>query len=115
MNNWLHKIADSDIERIKKNMERLERLGKKLHDLGYFAIASNSGGFQVLSELIDDQLVRGRPLLHDKLKSALIGENNQKIALDAPVRFQQILTEAEQIVEREIGKEKIKLRELDSE
>jgi len=113
--NWLQKVADSDQLRIERNITRLEDLKIKVHELGYFAVASQSGGFQALVELLDDRLVKGRELVHEKLKSALIGENNSKIALDAPTRFQGILVEAESLISSEIVKEKRKLSEFSSE
>jgi len=89
--NWLQKLADSDKLRIERNIIRLEDLKVKVHELGFFAAASQSGGYQALVELLEDKLVKGRELVYNKLKSALIGENNSKIALDAPTRFQGIL------------------------
>ena len=110
--NWLQKLADSDKLRIERNIMRLENLKVKVHELGYFVIASQSGGYQALVELLDDRLVKGRELVHEKLKSALVGENNSKLALDAPTRCQDILIESESLIEQEIVKEKRQLREL---
>ncbi len=110
--NWLLKIADSDKLRIENNISRLEELKIKVHELGYFAIASQSGGYQTLLELLDNRLVKGRDHVYDKLKSALVGENNSKLVLDAPTKFQSIMIEAEGLIEREIAKEKRRLREL---
>jgi hypothetical protein len=110
--NWFEKFARSDIERIRDNIQRLESLKSRVHDLGYFAVASNSGGFQALNTLTQEQLVRGRPKVLAKLEEALVGENNQKVALDAPTRFQRIMTEAEELIQTEIGKEQRELREL---
>ena len=109
--NWFSKIA-SDEERISNNIERLEELRKTVHDLAYFGIASQSGGFKALQGLVENQLIRGRPKVHEKLTSALIGENNQKLVLDAPMTFQRVLFEAEDLINREIKKEKVVLREL---
>jgi len=109
---WLRKLAVSDQVRIKNNISRLELLKQKVHELGYFAVASQSGGYSVLQALLDDQLVKGREKVHDKLESALIGENNQKLVLDAPTRFQRLMVEAEELIDREIGNEKRDLREL---
>lgn len=113
--NWLQKLSRSDKERVEQNIQRLQTLKQKVHDLGYFAIASNSGGFTVLQELLDDQLVKGRPRVHAKLNEALVGENNQKVALDAPMRFQKIMVEAEALVQREIVKEIKELRKITKE
>jgi len=112
---WLSKIARSDKVRIESNIARLEELKLRVHELGYFAMASQSGGYQALLELLDNRLVQGRDRVHDKLKSALEGENNSKLVLDAPARFQGIMVEAEDLIEREIFQEKRKLRELLSE
>jgi hypothetical protein len=101
---WLMKLA-SDKARLARNIERLEELHDLVHDLAHFAIASQSGGFTVLENLLENQLVKGRPNVLSKLKEALIGENNQKVALDAPTRFQRILFEAETLIQHEIGKE----------
>jgi hypothetical protein len=110
--NWLQKKAGSDIVRVERNIRRLEHMRAKVHDLGYFVMSSNSGGYLYLKELLQDKLVLGRPKLQAKLTEALVGENNQKIALDSPLRFQQIMREAEQIIDREIRKEKKQLKEL---
>lgn len=112
--NWLLKTA-SDEARIANNVERLEKLRLQVHDLAYFGIASGSGGHIALQQLLRHKVVLGRPSVEKKLKEALIGENNQKVALDAPTRFQQILFEAELLVQVEIGKERRLLRSLESE
>ncbi len=112
---WLSKIARTEKERIDRNINRLEEIRSIIHDLSYFAVASNSGGFQVLNELLGDRVVKSRPKVLAKLESALFGENNQKVALDAPTRFQRIMREAEELVKNEMGKEKKNLRQLDSE
>lgn len=108
---WLVRIA-SDEARIARNIERLENLRKSVHELAYFGVASQSGGFTVLQNLLDNRVVLGRPAVFDKMKEALIGENNQKVVLDAPTRFQRILFEAESLISLEIGKEKKTLRKL---
>ncbi len=108
---WLVRIA-SDEARLTRNIERLESLRKSVHELAYYGVASQSGGFTILQNLLDNRVVLGRPIVHNKLKEALIGENNQKVVLDAPTRFQRILLEAEELIEREIGKEKKTLRKL---
>ena len=108
---WLVRIA-SDEARVARNIERLEDLRKSVHELAYYGIVSQSGGFTVLQNLLDNRLVLGRPKVLDKLKEALIGENNQKVVLDAPTRFQRIMLEAEVIIELEIGKENRTLRKL---
>ena len=108
---WLVRIA-SDEARVARNIERLEDLRKSVHELAYYGVASQSGGFNILQDLLDNRLVLGRPKVLEKLKEALIGENNQKVALDAPTRFQRILLEAESLVQTEIGKENRALREL---
>lgn len=109
--NWLLKTA-SDEARIANNIDRLEKLRSQVHDLSYFGTASGSGGYLALQRLLKHKVVLGRPLVEQKLKEALIGENNQKIALDAPTRFQRILFDAERLILVEIGKEKKILREL---
>lgn len=109
---WLKKLATSDIVRVQRNIGRLQQLKSKVHELGYFGVATQSGGFQVLSSLLEESIVQGRPIVHDKLKSALLGENNQKVVLDAPLRFQQLMKEAEELIEKEIAKESRELRKL---
>ena len=113
--NWLQKLSFSDRERVERNIHRLQMLKQQVHDLGYFAIASNSGGFMALHDLLDDQLVKGRPKVHAKLDEAFVGENNQKVALDAPTRFQRIMVEAEVLIQNEIGKEIKELRRIAKE
>lgn len=112
---WMEKVALSDRIRIEHNIVRLEGLKTRVHELGSFAIASQSGGYQILVELLDDVLVKGREKVYNKLKEALIGENNSKIVLDAPTRFGAMMVEAEQLIDREIIKEKKKLNEILSE
>ena len=109
---WLLKKADSDVVRIKRNIMRLESLRDKIHSAGDLVVASNSGGYVFLQNILKDPLVLGRPPILKKLTEALIGENHQKIALDAPLRFQKIMIEAEDTVMSEIRKEKRKLRDL---
>lgn len=109
---WFKRIAFTEIERIKTNIARLKQLQSTVHDLAYYVVASNGGGYQVLQELLNDNLVKGRPNVLKKLESALFGENNSKIALDAPMKFQSLMLEAHQLIGREIGKEKQNLREL---
>ena len=112
---WLTKVALSDKIRTQRNIQRLQSLRDKVHDLSFFVVASQSGGFEVLKKLLEDRLVSGRPIVYDKLSEALTGENNQKMALDAPTRFQGIMRQAEELILREIGKEKRELRKLDKE
>lgn len=112
---WLLRFADSDAERIKRNILRLESLKRTVHDLGYYAFASQSGGLVTLQSLLDDKLVRGRELVWKKLNEADVGENHQKIVLDSPSKFQQIMVEAEALIDREIVKERKNLRELNDE
>jgi len=112
---WLSKIAEADTERIRDNISRLHALKKAVHELGYFVFASNSGGYTKLQELLEEKLVQGRPKVFNKLKSALKGENNQKIALDSPSRFQEILIAAEDLVSQEIIKEEREFKKLQKE
>lgn len=108
---WLIRLA-SDEERIKRNIDRLEQLRKSVHDLAYYGVASQSGGFQVLNEILENRVVRGHPRIEQKLRQALMGENNQKVVLDAPTRFQRLVLEAEEIIAREIGKQTTELRKI---
>lgn len=112
MSNWFHKLSFTEVERINNNILRLENLLAKVHNLGYFAVASNSGGFKALEALIQDKLVLGRPKVKESLMAALIGENNQKIALDSPHKFQQIMFDTENVIKLEINKEKRELAKL---
>ena len=110
--NWLARTA-SDESRMMHNIERLEKLKKTIHELAYFGPASQSGSFVVLQDILDNsRLVRGRPTVHMKLKDALLGENNQKVVMDAPTRFQHILLEAETLIDIEIGKDTRALKKL---
>jgi hypothetical protein len=109
--NWLIRTASDEL-RLARNIDRLQELRKSVHELAYYGVASQSGGHRVLQDLLNHRLVLGRPTVHEKLKEALIGENNQKIALDAPTRFQRILLEAEDLIGREIAKEQRVLREI---
>lgn len=111
---WLRKIAISEYRRISKNIARLENLKQVVHDLSYFTVASHSGGFKFLSDILEDSLVKGRPHIEAKLKEALIGENNQKLALDAPMKCQSILRDAEVLIGQEIVKEKRKLQSAEA-
>lgn len=111
--NWLLKIALTNRQRVQSNIERLESLLVKVHELGYFAFASQSGSYQVLQNLTNDKLVLGRPRVHDILKSALTGENNQKLVLDSPYRFQRYMIEAESVIKREIADETRELQALE--
>ena len=110
--NWLQKTSRSDRLRLEENIERLHSLHSAVHDLGFFTVASQSGGYQALQEMLENNLVKGRPAVYEKLKSALIGENNQKLILDAPTKAQRILIEAEDLISREIIKEERELKQL---
>lgn len=112
---WFKKVAKTEVERITRNILRLESLRSIVHDLSLFVVSSNSGGYEVLKNLLGEQIVLGRPRVHAKLQSALVGENNQKLALDAPMKFQSIMVEAEKLIIGEIGKERRELRKLKSE
>ena len=112
---WLVKIAKSDRDRILSNIQRLENLGDRIHDLSYFVIASNSGGYKILESILEENIVKGRPVLYKKLYEAYVGENNQKLALDNPIRFKNIMVEAQEIIKREIVKENRKLSDLKDE
>lgn len=110
--NWLQKKSSSDVIRIERNIRRLEQLRARVHDLGFLVISSNSGGYVYLKEIVEDRLVLGRPAILSKLKEALVGENNQKIALDSPARYQKIMNEAEILIISEINKEKKELKKV---
>ena len=106
---WFNKKALSDKLRLENNILRLENLSSYLHDLAYSVVSSQSGGYYSLKSILGEKVVLGRPNLKAKLEEALIGENDQKVALDAPTRFQQIMLEAEQIISNEIETERRKL------
>ena len=112
--NWLQKLSTSDKLRIENNIARLEDLKTKIHDLGYFAIASQSGAYQLLKELLEEPVVKGRERVFQKLQSALVGPNNSKLVLDAPTKFQGLMNDTEQLIKTEINKEIRKLKELES-
>lgn len=112
--NWIQKAAQSDKDRFERNIRRLEALRAKVHDLGYFVLSSQSGGYQFLKDLMDENIVRGRPKIKAKMQEALIGENNQKLALDNPNRVKEIMRDVEDIIDREIMSEKRQLKELGS-
>ena len=106
---WFSRFANSDILRIKDNIDRLLSLKKTVHGLGYLVMASPTNGYMKLTELLKDPLVRGREKVYAKLSEALHGDLNQKIALDAPTKFKEIMVVAEKLIDSEIGKEKKKL------
>ena len=109
---WLYKAARSDLERLSDNVERLTALRQKVKELSDFAFASQGGAHEVLEKLLDEQLVQGRKRVHDKLKEALFGENRQRIALDSPHKFNQVMVEALALIDGEIKGEKRKLKNL---
>ena len=109
---WMKKVSARDRIRLEKNLRRLAHLKSVVHDLSYFVMASQSGGLQVLNNLLNDNLVKSREKIRLKLEQAMIGENNQKIALDAPHRFQTIMREAEEIIDVEIAEEKKELQDI---
>ena len=111
---WL-KNAWSDKSRIESNIIRLEELKRSIHDLSFFVVSSQSGGYKMLRDLLENKLVQSRTFVKQKLTEALDGENNQKVALDNPMKFQNIMLEAEVLVDKEIGKERQELRILQDE
>lgn len=112
---WFSKIAKSDKERIQHNIARLEELFSVVHELSHFVFAAQGGAYDVLKQILDDKLVLGRPYLHAKIKSALTGENNQKLVLDSPNTVKQILIEAEDMIASDIAKEKESLRIIEKD
>lgn len=111
---WL-KNAWSDKSRLENNIARLEELKRTIHELSFFVVSSQSGGYKMLRDILDNKLVQSRTFVQQKLIEALDGENNQKVALDNPMKFQKIMLEAEALVDREIGKERQELRTLQDE
>jgi len=109
---WMKKVSASDRIRVEKNINRLEYLRSQVHDLAFFVMSSQSGGLQALSSLLETSLVKGRDRVHAKMEQAMVGENNQKLALDAPHRFQTIMLEAEELINVEIAEEKKSLRDI---
>jgi len=105
------KIA-SDLVRIRSNISRLENLKERLHDLSYFVTASQSGAYHLLQDMIKEKIVLGRPKVLARLRQADLGENDQKIALDAPGKFAQIIRDVEKLVDMEIQKEQKEFKKL---
>lgn len=115
MKNWLSKLAKTDEERIEFNIDRLEAIRELVHELAYAAPCNPSGSFRTLDKLLKETIVVDREKIYKKLKSALIGPHNQKIVLDAPMKFQKLMLEAEELLKKEILKETKKLKELTKE
>lgn len=111
--NWLLKVAHSDKERIHTNISRLRTLKADIHDLALMCVSSQSICHLKLEKLIQHPLVKDRSKVHEKLSTALFGENNQKIALDAPMKFREILLDAEVLVNHEIQQESRKLHAIE--
>lgn len=111
--NWLLKLSRSDKERIQNNLQRLRDLRASVKDLSYFVVASQSGGYQVLQDILKQKVVLGNPKIYDSLHSALKGENNSKIALDSPMRFQGFMQNSMTVIDREIRRAEKELKELD--
>jgi hypothetical protein len=112
---WLKKYSETEIQRCENNISRLNELKLTIHKLKYIVFASQSDAYQQLSNLLKMPLVKGRHFVLKKLQEAYIGENNQKIALDSPHAFKEILDQAEELIQLEINKEKLNLRKLNSE
>lgn len=109
---WLKKYSETDIQRCENNIFRLNELKIKIHELKYVVFSSQSDAFNQIKELLSLPLVRGRLTVLKKLEEAYIGDNNQKIALDSPHTFKQILDQVEELVQIEIAKEIVNLRKL---
>lgn len=109
--NWFVRAnkVETDDDRIMNNILRLENLKNVVHDLGYYVSASQSGGYLSLQKLLEDTLLIDKEKIWNKLNEANIGENNQKIALDSPFRFQNIMRQAEEMLAKEIFQENKKL------
>lgn len=108
---WLLKIARTERERIQNNIIRLENLLSDVHRLGDYIIATQSGGFAVLQELLELPLVKGRPHIEKKMQEAL-GNEHQKLPLDNPQKSKQKLREAEELIKIELNRERKKFKEF---
>lgn len=111
MSGWA-KVAISDYTLLRKNIQDLGRLKEQLHHLSRFATLSHSGAFNVISNLVEDKIVKSIPTVKQLLDQAYMGDHHQKVALDAPQRFAVLIEEAEFAVEREIVKKGKELKEM---
>lgn len=107
---WFRR-ALTDRARHHKNIERLDQLYSVLRDLKFMAPACQSCTFTALGNIVDIALVKGRPKIHAKLQDAYIGPMNQKIVLDAPLRFADLMSEAMDLVHAEIVEETERITE----
>ncbi len=106
------KRALSDRARNIRNIKRLEQLHKALSELKGIGVACQSCAFQGLSAIIDNPLIRGRKDIYAKLKDAFIGPMNQKVVLDSPVRFAELIQQAIDLVGFEMNSEKDSLDKI---
>lgn len=110
--NWLKKIGESDKVRVQNNIERLVALRKYVKELGDVGPLCQSAAHSSLEQLLGEKIVQGRPRVSQILSTAVNGENNQKVALDAPMRFRTILYQAADAIDREIEGEKRELTKI---
>mgnify|MGYP001561310188 CR=1 FL=1 len=109
---WLFKQSESDIERIEHNIARWLSLRDYVHNLGDFVFASQSGGYNCLLKLLDNNLIKSNDNIHKHLHAALVGANNQKVALDSPWKFQYLMRETEKLIEKEIALSNREIRKI---
>lgn len=112
---WLKKIAKTEQERIGYNIKRLESIRDLVHEMAYAAPCNPSGTFRTLEKLMNETIIKDREKVFKKMNSAYIGPHNQKIVLDAPMKFQKLMLEAEALIKKEIINENKKLKELSKE
>lgn len=101
---WFVKALTERARKLR-NIDRLQDLYQYLKELKDMSPSCQSCAFDVISQLKDLNLVKGRPKLKEKIQEAYMGENNQKVALDAPIRFSRLIQEAMDIVKYEIASE----------
>lgn len=114
MSTWFSKFSEhlSDKKTIERNKKRLENLKQYLFDLSRVCYMSQGNSFYKIKDLLEEPIVKGRKKIYEKIKSALIGENNQKLVMDSPFEVEKLLREAIELVDKELGKETKDLNNL---
>lgn len=111
---WLKRAKD-DVEISEDNVSRLQELKTQIRRVANLVMGNPRQGYEALLLLSEMNVLKGRDPIQTVVKSAISGENHQKLALDNPLKVRSILQQAETMVDLAIVKEQKRLQEEQKE